>query len=200
LRELGHDVVDRPLALRDTAAFFSNFVTVWAVAAASTLKAAEEAVGRSATPEDVEPLTWALSSIGRGRSAVDYLSATRSLHRAAREIATFFEDVDVLVTPTLAHPPVLLGELECPPNEPLRGFVKAGDYAAFTALFNVTGQPAMSVPLHFSADGLPIGTQFVGRFGDEATLFRLAGELERARPWAARVPPLAANAKAPGSP
>ena len=93
----------------------------------------------------------------------------------------------------------MLGELDCPPDDPLRGFAKAGDYAAFTALFNVTGQPAMSVPLHFSADGLPVGTQFVGRFGDEGTLFRLAGELERARPWAGRIPPLAAHRTASGS-
>jgi amidase len=200
LRELGHDVVDRKLELHDTAGFFSNFITVWAVAAASTLNAAEESVGRAATPEDVEPLTWALCSIGRGRSAVDYLSAMRALHRAAREVAAFFTDFDVLVTPTLAKPPVKLGELDCPANEPLRGFIKAGDYAAFTALFNVTGQPAMSVPLHFSESGLPIGTQFVGRFGDEATLFRLAGEIERARPWAARIPPLAANGTASRSP
>jgi amidase len=189
LRELGHEVVDQPLELADSAAYFSSFVTVWAVAAASTLGAAEEAAGRAATPDDVEPLTWALSSIGRMRSAVDYLSALRSLHHIAREVAAFFDDFDLLVTPVLARPPVRLGELSSPAEDPLRGFVKAGDYAAFTALFNVTGQPAMSVPLHFSPDGLPIGTQFVGRFGDEATLFRVAGELERARPWAARVPP-----------
>lgn len=193
LRELGHEVVDRKLELQNSARFFSSFVTVWAVAAASSLSGAEDAVGRAATPEDVEPLTWALASIGRSKTAVEYVEATRSLHRTAREVAAFFDEFDVLVTPTLAKPPVRLGELECPPNDPLRGFVKAGDYAAFTALFNVTGQPAMSVPLHFSSDGLPVGTQFVGRFGDEATLFRLAGELERARPWAGRIPPLSSN-------
>src|SRR6185295_12301482 len=95
---------------------------------------------------------------------------------------------DALLMPTLARPPALLGELDGPKEEPLRGFFRAGGYAAFTPVFNVTGQPAMSVPLHWNAAGLPIGVQFAGRFGDEATLLRLAAELERARPWAARVP------------
>jgi amidase len=199
LRGLGHDVEDRPMLLRDTAEFFSNFITVWSVAAASSLATAEQVVGRAATVDDVEPLTWALASIGRGRSAVDYVDAMRMLHRTAREVAAFFVDFDVLVTPTLARPPVKLGELDCPPDDPLRGFIKSGDYAAFTALFNVTGQPAMSMPLHHSAEGLPIGTQFVGRFGDEATLFRLAGELERAAPWATRVPPISAYEVGSGS-
>lgn len=193
LRELGHDVEDRSLPIRDTAGYFSNFVTVWCVAAAATLSAAESAAGRRATPDDVEPLTWALASLGRGRSAVEYLDALRTLHRVSREVAAFFADYDVLVTPTLARPPVVLGELDCPPEEPLRGFVKSGDYAAFTALFNVTGQPAMSVPLHFTAAGLPVGVQFVAGFGGESTLFGLAGQLERARPWVGRIPPIAAT-------
>jgi amidase len=188
--ELGHDVREAAPVLSDPAGFFSSFITVWTVSAAVNLRAAEEIAGRPATETDVEPITWALSRMGQSCTASDYVHATRRLHRSAREIAQFFIDHDALITPTLAQPPVRLGELACPPDEPLRGFVKAGGYAAFTPVFNVTGQPAMSVPLHWNGAGLPIGVQFAARFGDEATLFRLAAELEAASPWAARMPPV----------
>ena len=188
-RELGHEVVEASPTVSDPAAFFSSFITVWTVAAAVSLRAAEELRGREATEADVEPLTWALAQMGRSCTGPDYVHATRRLHRASREIAEFFIAHDALITPTLAQPPVRLGELACPQDQPLAGFVKSGGYAAFTPVFNVTGQPAMSVPLHFNEDGLPIGVQFAARFGDEATLIRLAGQLESSRPWAARVPP-----------
>jgi amidase len=188
-RELGHDVVLASPSVGAPDAYLGSFLTVWTAAAAMSLRAAERVAGRPATADDVEPLTWALASMGRERSALEYVEATRMLHQASREVARFFAEYDVLLSPVLATPPVRLGELACPPDEPLRGFFLSGGYAAFTPLFNVTGQPAMSVPLFWNADGLPIGTQFVGRFGDEATLLRLAAELERARPWAHRVPP-----------
>jgi amidase len=191
-RELGHEVVEAAPTVADAAAFFSSFVTVWTVSAAVSLRAAEDLAGRPATEADVEPLTWALAQMGGGCTAPDYVHATRRLHRAAREIARFFVGYDALITPTLAQPPVRLGELACPREEPLRGFIKAGGYAAFTPVFNITGQPAMSVPLHWNEEGLPIGVQFAGRFGDEATLLRLAAQLEMECPWAARVPPTSA--------
>ncbi|HEX7672038.1 MAG TPA: amidase family protein [Polyangiaceae bacterium] len=192
VRELGHEVVEQKPSITDHAGFFASFITVWTVAAAVSLRAAEELAGRDATEADVEPLTWALSQMGRQCSGPDYVLATRRLHRASRDIARFFVDHDALITPVLAQPPVRIGELACPPEEPLRGFIKSGGYAAFTPVFNITGQPAMSVPLHVSPEGLPIGVQFAGRFGDEAALFRLAAELERAHPWASRLPPLSA--------
>jgi amidase len=191
-RELGHEVVERRPTLSDPAGFFASFITVWTVAATVSLRAAEELAGRDATEADVEPLTWALSQMGRQCTAPDYVLATRRLHRASRDIAEFFVGHDALITPTLAQPPVRLGELACPPDEPLRGFIKSGGYAAFTPVFNITGQPAMSVPLHWNGEGLPIGVQFAARFGDEATLLRLAAELELAHPWAQRVPPVSA--------
>ena len=101
-----------------------------------------------------------------------------------------FLDYDVLLTPTLAEPPLPLGTLESPPDNPLYGLIRSASYVPFPAIGNITGQPAMSVPLYWNADGLPIGTQFFGRFGDEATLFRLAAQLEQARPWANRHPPV----------
>ena len=99
---------------------------------------------------------------------------------------------DVILTPTLSMPPVPLGWMDSPPDEPLQGIMRAAEYVPFTPICNFTGQPAMSVPLVWNADGLPIGTHFIGRFGDEATLFRLAAQLEQAQPWADKRPPVSA--------
>ena len=96
-----------------------------------------------------------------------------------------------VLTPTMAEPPAKIGRLDSPPDSPLLGFLRAGAYVPFTPMANITGQPAMSVPLHWSAEGLPIGVMFAARFGEESTLFRLAAQLEAARPWADRRPALA---------
>ncbi len=143
--------------------------------------------------------------------AVDYANAARSLQMAARDIGRFFEDYDMLLTPTLGEPPFQIGKLELSGADlalsKIVGRLNAGwllkavglveklaaetfDFIPSTPLFNVTGQPAMSVPLHWNAAGLPVGMQFAGRMGDEATLFRLAGQFEHARPWDDRKPPI----------
>ena len=127
--------------------------------------------------------------LARGISAPDYVQMLNRLHGISREIAALFETYDVLLTPTLAEPPVELGVLDMM-SEDLEAYSeRLWRFTPFTYPFNVTGQPAMSVPLAWNGDGLPIGVQFVGRYGDEATLFRLAGQLEAARPWADRRPP-----------
>jgi amidase len=110
----------------------------------------------------------------------------------AREIAGFFLKYDLCLTPTLGEPPVPLGTFASPPDDPLRGLRRAEAFVPFTPICNATGQPAMSVPLYWNADGLPVGVHFIGRFGDEATLFRLAAQLESARPWAGRRPAVSA--------
>jgi amidase len=99
---------------------------------------------------------------------------------------------DLWLTPTLAEPPLKLGELDATPDNPRAGFERATQYVPFTPIQNATGEPAMSVPLYWNEAGLPIGAHFVARFGDEATLFRLAAQLEEARPWAAKRPPVSA--------
>jgi amidase len=114
------------------------------------------------------------------------------LQKITRKIAEYFEGIDVLLTPTLGEPPAPLGTFESPPGEPLTGLFRAAAYVPFTPPFNVTGQPGISLPLHENVDGLPIGVQFVGRFGDEETLLSLAGQLEAAAPWADRRPPTSA--------
>ena len=107
-------------------------------------------------------------------------------------MAEYFEGIDVLLTPTLGQTPAPLGTFDSPPEEPLTGLFRAADYVPFTPPFNVTGQPGISLPLHWNDAGLPIGSQFVGRFGDEETLLSLAGQLEAAAPWADRRPPVSA--------
>jgi amidase len=187
--ELGHDVSETEMGI-DVDAFTTHFITLWAVGNAWIVLDWEERIGRSATEADLEPLTWALISMGRGTSADRYLKAVQELQRASRQIAEVFERHDVVLLPTLAQAPVPLGTFDSPPDDPLRGLLAAAGFVPFTPAFNVTGQPAASVPLHWNDDGLPIGVQLAGRFGDEATLLRLAAQLEAARPWADRRPPL----------
>jgi amidase len=122
-----------------------------------------------------------------------YLLSVAFLQQAARTIARFMERYDLMLTPTLAEPPIPLGSFDSTPDNPLAGLYRAAQFAPFTPVCNFTGQPAMSVPLYWDGDGLPIGAHFIGRFGDEATLFRLAGQLEKARPWAKRRPSVAAS-------
>jgi amidase len=114
------------------------------------------------------------------------------LQRVARDIARFLLKYDVWLTPTLGEPPVPLGTFDSPMENPLQGLRRAEAFVPFTPICNATGQPAMSVPLYWNAEGLPVGVHFVGRFGDEATLFRLAAQLESARPWAGRRPTVSA--------
>ena len=149
-----------------------------------------EAVGRAVTAQDVETHTWAAAEHGRSTTAADYARAIGVMHRVGRVAARFFTHHDVLVTPTMCSPPYPLGVLDMmsPDADAYRQALLGT--IAFTSPFNTTGQPAMSVPLHWTRDGLPIGVQFAGRFGDEASLFRLAAQLEEARPWAGRRPPI----------
>ena len=188
---LGHQVEPAALAV-DGDAFTEHFINVWAAGNAWTLLDWESRVGRRAGEEDVEPLTWSLVEIGRSLDSGRYLQSRQELQKITRQIAEYFEGIDVLLTPTLGETPAPLGTFDSPPGEPLAGLFRAAAYVPFTPPFNVTGQPGISLPLHWNAGGLPIGVQFVGRFGDEETLLSLAGQLEQAAPWADRRPPISA--------
>jgi len=168
--------------------FVEQFITTWAAGVAWALADWEVRTGRPATAEDVEPLTWALVETGRATTADQYLMARQGLQKITRTIAEFMEQVDIWLMPTLAEAPVPLGTFESPPDEPLTGLFRAASFVPFTPVFNVTGQPAASVPLHQSPEGLPVGTMLVGRYGDEATIIRLSAQLEAAHPWADRRP------------
>jgi len=141
--------------------------------------------------ELVEPLTYAIAERARSLSAAEFIVTVHGLHREARRIAAFFGRHDVWLTPTLAQPPLPIGHFDIESSDVDAWIAQLAGFIPFTYPFNVTGQPAMSVPLSWNADGLPIGCQFVGRYGDEATLFRLAAQLEQARPWFDRRPALA---------
>ncbi|TET15137.1 MAG: amidase, partial [Dehalococcoidia bacterium] len=130
--------------------------------------------------------------LGLQYSASAYLGAVEAAQLIARDVSRFLVSYDVWLTPTLSEPPVPLGTFDYNPDNPWQGLLREGEFVPFTTICNLTGQPAMSVPLFWNADGLPVGTQFIGRFGDEATLFRLAAQLEAARPWADRRPPVSA--------
>ncbi|MCY1498223.1 6-aminohexanoate-cyclic-dimer hydrolase [compost metagenome] len=190
-RELGHEVVDECPTVSDFSAASEAFVRIFVVSAALHLRALEAAVGRAAGPDDIEPLTRALVDMAGQVSGTDYVLAQRALQRMSREVAAFFDDHDLVLGPTMAQPPAAIGHFTLGAREPVEAlFARGMPYGTFTSVFNATGQPAMSVPLHWNDEGLPIGVQFAARMGDEGTLFRLAAELERARPWASRLPPL----------
>lgn len=153
-----------------------------------TLEQRAAALGRPLQPDDVEPRTYTMVTGAQKVSASDYARAIRTLHAIGRQVGRFVQPYDVLLSPTMATPPLELEALS-PENPDNRQYLQNLMLTVgYTQLFNVAGNPAMSVPLFWNADGLPIGIQFAGKFGDEATLFRLAGQLEQARPWANRRP------------
>jgi amidase len=208
LESLGHIVEEASPPVAAEACALA-FITLLAAETRADIEVVSRAADIRPQAGNFEVATYGLGLLGRSISAAQYASAVRTLQLAARAVAPFFERYDVLLTPTLAAPPALIGSLQPPPAQlgilrvinalnagwllnalniikPLSATVF--DYLPFSPLSNFTGQPAMSVPLHWNAAGLPIGMQFVGRFGDEATLFRLAGQLEQAKPWFNRVP------------
>jgi len=190
-REMGHEVCDESPRISDVEAVTDAFGKIFVISAALHLRVLESAAGHPARDDEVEPLTRAVVSLARRVSGIDYVLAQRTLQRMTREIARFHDSFDLLLCPTIALPPPLIGELCFQPDDAIEVFfAKAGAYGSFTSVFNATGQPAMSVPLHWTPLGLPIGVQFAARLGDESSLFRLAAELERARPWVDRLPPI----------
>jgi amidase len=193
--DLGHEVEEGP-TIRELSIkpemLVDAFMTHWAAGNAWLIDSLSFAVGRKPVEGDLEPLTQILIAMGHRRTAPSYLLAVQILQVYSRRIAALFEKYDVLLTPTLAEPPPLLGSFDAPPDDPTFPLRRSGLFCPFTPLFNGTGQPAMSVPLYWNDAGLPIGSQFAGRFGDEATLFRLAAQLEEARPWSERRPPVSA--------
>src|SRR5439155_20866571 len=124
------------------------------------------------------------------RGAEHFLLAVQDVPAVARQRAHCFVEYDVCVSPPPAEPPLPLGSFDPTPDNPVQGIFRAAQFVPLTPIFNATGQPAMSVPVFWNQENLPIGVQFAGRYGDEATLFRLAAQLEQARPWAGRWPTL----------
>jgi amidase len=188
LESLGHSVVEAAPEALDDGALLETFGTVMLASLRADMADVEDAIGRPVTPDDMEPATWASFEAGGAIDAGSYLRAlTRMQAWARRAIAWWFDGgFDLVLTPTCAEPPPVLGDL----TDPETGGSRPLTFVLFTAPFNVTGQPAMSVPLATSASGLPLGVQLVGAPYREDVLIRVAAQLEQARPWADRRPPV----------
>jgi amidase/6-aminohexanoate-cyclic-dimer hydrolase len=190
---LGHHVEEaRPVI--DEAAWRQATRVIVAANVTFALDARAAVLGRPLAEDDVERMTWDRVKDARTMSAADYARSIHVVHRTGRAVARFFLDHDVILSPTMCQPPHPLGVLDMSTGDPDRYVAAVFASIGFTSLFNSSGHPAMTVPLATSRAGLPLGVQFAGRFGDEATLFRLAGQLEAARPWAGRRPAIAARA------
>ena len=189
LAGLGHHVeIAHPAALEDPE-MSSAAIRVIATSQAQAIAEFERAIGRPLGPDDMDCDNWTITLEGRKVSGSDYLTALQTLHAWSRRCARFWSDgFDLLVTPTLPSPPPRLGEQTPDPATPLLAWQKAGALVSFTIPFNITGQPAMSLPLHWNAAGLPIGVQLVAAFGHEDLLIRVGSQLESGVGWSQRRP------------
>lgn len=189
--ELGHDVEIAAPAF-DAEQYQSAYRRFWSMTATRSLWSIGRATNRSpaALVEEVEPFNRYLFERGSRILAADYVTDLGWFHGFSRILGRFLERYDVWLTPTLGSPPPKLGHFDAGLHGGEAVMDRFMQFLAFTTFANMAGLPAMSIPLSWNAEGLPVGSQFTGRAGDEATLFRLAGQLERARPWRDRRPPV----------
>ncbi|MEM7568798.1 MAG: amidase family protein [Pseudomonadota bacterium] len=179
---LGHSVVEAAPTL-DAAAINDAMLAVLTIETKLALDARAQQMGRSYSADDVEPVTAWMANLASKQSPTAYARANRVFQKAAIDVGTFMQDFDVVLSPTLAKPPVSLGTLSLSPKDFDAYVEDVTTFGPFTAWANQTGLPSMSVPLHWGAGGLPIGSMFTGRYGEEETLFSLAAQLEKAQPW-----------------
>jgi amidase len=189
LASLGHHVVEDTPALPGKE-MLRTFSHVFGPMVALGVAYGERLAGRPAEDDEIEPLSRTLWDLSRNMSSVDYLAALTEMQALARGVVAFFAEYDVLLTPALAERPLPIGECNGLGDEPLRDFARSGDFTPYTALFNVTGQPAISVPAGFGEDGLPTNAHLVAKPLGEDTLLQLAAQLETARPGDGRRPEL----------
>lgn len=189
LRDLGHDVDEaHPPALDDPATILT-YVRVVGANVAQAVEGWGRRLGRALGPDDVEPLTWALAERSKEMTAPQLLDCIDEVHAFGRRLAAWWDEGwDLLVTPTTAQPPPEIGWLTSTREDPLRAFLRSAPFGAYTSPFNLSGQPAISLPLHQTADGLPVGAQIVAAYGREELLLSVAARLEEAAPWAGRRP------------
>jgi amidase len=187
--ELGHEVdeVAPQINYEMLAQFFD---TVYAAGVALSIEGAKLMTGAEPTPDKFETFTWNMYQQGTRVSAPQYLIAQVMLQQASRQFAAFFESHDLFLTPTLGQLPLRIGAIDFMSPRTTLLDQTLTDFAAACPVYNISGQPAISLPLHWNREGLPIGVMFGARYGDEATLIALAGQLEQARPWISRKPPL----------
>jgi amidase len=184
---LGHRVEEASPTL-SVEALTQAFMPIWASGVAMLVDGIAALTGREPRRQDFQGLSWSTYQFGRTISAAQYQACWFQMHAAARAVAQWHETHDLWLTPTLGAPPARIGQFNLQEADMQRGWAPIIDYVPFTAMQNATGQPAINVPLHWNADNLPIGTQFVGRFGEDHVLLSLAGQLEAAQPWSGRKP------------
>jgi amidase len=190
LDELGHDITEFPLP-QLTEEDGEAIGTVFNSATAWIIDYWVRRLGRDPGDGELEPLNRAFWEAGKLVPVATYLHSIEVLQRYARRVADFFAGYDLFLTPTVSAPPLPLGQMVSTEDDPFRALEMSAPTIAYSGVIaNLTGHPAMSVPLHWNDDGLPIGMHFLGHFGDEGTLFRLAAQLEEARPWMLRRPPI----------
>ncbi|MEA2445154.1 MAG: amidase [Thermoleophilales bacterium] len=191
LESLGHQVEERGYDW-DGDAYVENFVRVWMGVSGDEIRDYERLLGHPIDRDLLEPLTQEMIALADTVTATDYLHSLGWLRRLSRQVVGLWDDIDVMLMPTLAQPPIPIGALAPGPDEPaLQMLLNSAGWVPFTPVWNVTGQPAASIPLVQSPDGLPIGIQLIGPPAGEELLLSLSAQLESARPWADRRPELA---------
>jgi amidase len=193
--ELGH-FVEQAAPAWDEEAFNKSSATLWAANCTSMSDMMASLTGRNIDTDTLETITLASYKFGKSVSGEDFVKALETVNQISRQAAPFFDHYDILLTPTLSKLPIEHGlySMNDFTGSVEEWFVKLSEFGSFSSIYNTTGQPAMSVPLFNSITGLPVGIQFAARYGDEGTLFQLAGQLERAYPWADRIPRVHASA------
>jgi amidase len=192
LSALGHDVVEAAPAFPPPDVL-DIFINVYGPGIGLAIDSGVRKRGRDPVDDEIEPLSAAILERARATPSLAYLGAIAQLQAVARGLVAFFADYDVLITPALGERPLRIGECHGLGDDPLRDLARSGQFTPFTSLFNVTGQPAISLPIGFGADGLPTNVQIVGKPLNEELLLQLAAQIEVAHPWAHQRPrPLSA--------
>jgi amidase len=185
LESLGHHVEPGFPEILSDEEIGRAFSMLWSTNMGTAIRRFNEALGREMTTDDIEAMNWAQAQFAKGVNAVDYSLAQASSVKFRRAIQSWWSrGWDLLLTPTLSAPPLLIGSLPNNPEHPMTPLMTGGAWVSFTSQFNISGQPAISLPLHRNADGLPIGMQLVAAYGREDVLIRVASQLEQAAPWA----------------
>jgi amidase len=190
LEELGHTLIEKPSLGIDWRSLYRAQMAVSGAMFAANIDSWAQIVGHAPREDELEPLAWAAWRAGKALGAAEIGDGLRTLRLLTRQLLALWRDFDVLLTPTTITPAPPIGHLDPVSIEPREFHRRQGRAFNFTPPWNMTGQPAISLPLGMSASGLPIGMMFIARYGDEATLFRLSAQLEQARPWFDRHPPI----------
>jgi amidase len=181
LEGLGHHVEEAHPAVLEDAEFSGRFMAIWATNMSLGVQRLGELAGHPLTADEVEPVNWAMSEFAKELTATQHGSALQAINEYRRELHSWWaEGWDLLLTPTLSEPPVRIGEHDATTNDPMAGMKRAAEFVSFTPPFNTSGQPAISLPTHVTADGRPVGIQLAAAYGRDDLLIRVGAQMEAA--------------------